>query len=60
LAAIAKREGWQVLRFERLGRRLAIAGATVFAAALGWGSRELASRRRAGARGLALRGVRRR
>jgi HAD superfamily hydrolase (TIGR01490 family) len=60
LAEIAKQEGWQVLRFERLGRRLAIAAATVFAAALGWGSRELASRRRASARRLALRGARRR
>ena len=60
LAEIAKREGWQILRFERLGRRLAIGGATILAAAVGWGSRELASRRRAGARRLALRGARRR
>jgi len=50
LAEIAGREGWQVMRFERLGRRLAIAGATLLAAALGWGSRQLASRRRARAR----------
>ena len=58
LAEIAKREGWQVLRFERLGRRLAIAAATIFAAALGWGSRELASRRRN--QRLTMRSVRRR
>jgi HAD superfamily hydrolase (TIGR01490 family) len=47
LAEVAKREGWLVMRFERLGRRLAIAGATVLAAVLGWGSRELAGRRKA-------------
>jgi HAD superfamily hydrolase (TIGR01490 family) len=47
LAEIAEREGWRVMRFERLGRRLAIAGATVLAAGLGWGSRHLAGRRKA-------------
>jgi HAD superfamily hydrolase (TIGR01490 family) len=47
LAEIARAEGWQIMRFERLGRRLAIGAATMLAAALGWGSRELASRRRA-------------
>jgi HAD superfamily hydrolase (TIGR01490 family) len=50
LAEIAREEGWQVMRFERLGRRLAIAAATILAAALGWGSRELAARRRAPSR----------
>jgi hypothetical protein len=45
LAEIARTEGWQVMRFERLGRRLAIAGAAAFAATLGWGSRALAARR---------------
>jgi HAD superfamily hydrolase (TIGR01490 family) len=35
LAEIAKREGWPVMRFERLGRKLAIVGATALAAAIG-------------------------
>ena len=46
LAEIARQEGWQTMRFERLGRKLAITAATMLAAAVGWGSRELASRRR--------------
>ena len=60
LAEIAAREGWQVMRFERLGRRLAIAGATVLAAVLGWGSRHLAGRRRARARRFPVGAARRR
>jgi HAD superfamily hydrolase (TIGR01490 family) len=35
LARIAAEEGWRIMRFERLGRRLAIGGATVAAAASG-------------------------
>ena len=35
LARVAREEGWRVLRFERLGRRLAIFGFTVFAATIG-------------------------
>ena len=46
LAEIAKAEGWRVMRFEKLGRRLAIAAATVVAASVGWGGRAVASRRR--------------
>jgi HAD superfamily hydrolase (TIGR01490 family) len=46
LAEIAKGEGWRVMRFERLGRRLAIGAATVVAASVGWGGSVLASRRR--------------
>jgi HAD superfamily hydrolase (TIGR01490 family) len=46
LAEEAKSEGWQVMRFEKLGRRLAIAGATLVAAALGGSGSLLASRRR--------------
>jgi phosphoserine phosphatase len=46
LAAVARQEGWQVMRFERLGRRLAIGGATLLAAAVGWGGSQVASRRR--------------
>jgi len=49
LLEIARQEGWQVMRFERLGRKLAIAGATVLAAAAG-GLGALASRRRSGGR----------
>jgi phosphoserine phosphatase len=45
LAAIAKEAGWQVMRFERLGRRLAIGAAALVAAAAGWGGSRYASRR---------------
>jgi HAD superfamily hydrolase (TIGR01490 family) len=54
LARVAAKEGWQVMRFEKLGRRLAIAGATVFAAALG-GMGTMLARRRPAARRVALR-----
>jgi HAD superfamily hydrolase (TIGR01490 family) len=43
LAEVAKAEGWRVLRFEKLGRKLAIAAGTALAAA---GGTLLASRRR--------------
>jgi HAD superfamily hydrolase (TIGR01490 family) len=46
LARIAAEEGWRVMRFEKLGRRLAIAGATLTAAAVGGMGTALASRRR--------------
>jgi HAD superfamily hydrolase (TIGR01490 family) len=45
LLEIARQEDWQVMRFEKLGRKLAIAGATALAAAAG-GFGALASRRR--------------
>lgn len=45
LLEIARQEGWQVMRFEKIGRKLAIAGATALAAAAG-GAGALASRRR--------------
>jgi len=46
LARIAREEGWEVLRFERLGRRLVVAGAALTAAAVGGaGSLALARRR---------------
>jgi HAD superfamily hydrolase (TIGR01490 family) len=54
LARVAAEEGWLVMRFEKLGRRLAIAGATVFAAALG-GMGTMLARRRPAARRVALR-----
>jgi phosphoserine phosphatase len=46
LAEIAAAEGWHVMRFERLGRRLAIVGATAVAAAVGGVGRLVAARRR--------------
>jgi HAD superfamily hydrolase (TIGR01490 family) len=45
LLDVARAEGWRVMHFERLGRRLAIAGATLTAAAVGGGSALLARRR---------------
>ena len=54
LARIAATQGWQVMRFERLGRRLAIAGATVAAAAVG-GMGTALTRRRPARRRVALR-----
>ena len=54
LAAIAKQEDWQVLRFERLGRRLLALAVTLTATALAFGGSRLAARRRpAPARGFA-------
>jgi len=50
LAAIARKEGWRVMRFEKLGRRLAIIGATAVAAIVGGSGTFLASRRRASSR----------
>ena len=44
LARIAREEGWEILRFERLHRRLRFAGALVGAAALG-GAGSLVARR---------------
>ncbi len=45
LHEVARAEGWRVMHFEKLGRRLAIAGATLTAAAVGGGSALLARRR---------------
>jgi HAD superfamily hydrolase (TIGR01490 family) len=56
LARIAADQGWRVLRFERLGRRLAIGGVTLAAAASGT---LLASRRTRAPRGLRARARRR-
>jgi len=47
LAAIAKREGWQTMRFERLGRRLVAATITLLATVAGFGASRIAARRRA-------------
>jgi HAD superfamily hydrolase (TIGR01490 family) len=51
LLEIARQEDWQVMRFEKLGRKLAIAGATALAAAAG-GLAAGASKRRDSARRL--------
>jgi HAD superfamily hydrolase (TIGR01490 family) len=46
LAAIARREGWQAMRFERLGRRLAAVAVALLAAVAGLGGSRIAARRR--------------
>ena len=46
LAEVAKREGWEVLRFEKLGQRLRIATAVLVAGAVGGSGSWLAVRRR--------------
>jgi HAD superfamily hydrolase (TIGR01490 family) len=45
LEKVASEEGWQILRFERLGRKLAAAGAVTAAFAVGGSGTWLASRR---------------
>ena len=50
LAAIARSEGWEVMRFDTLGRRLKLTAAVLTAAAVGGASSALASRRRPPAR----------
>src|ERR671935_420760 len=47
LLEIARQEDWRVMRFEKLGRKLAIAGATLLAAAAG-GAAASAKRRNSG------------
>ena len=44
LARVARAEGWDVLRFDRLGRRLRVAAAALAAAAVGGGSVAVARR----------------
>jgi HAD superfamily hydrolase (TIGR01490 family) len=46
LARVAREEGWEVMRFEQLGRRLKAGGAVVLAALVGTGARTVAVRRR--------------
>ena len=59
LLEIARQESWQVMRFERLGRKLAVAGATALAATAG-SAGALASRRRSSGGSRSARGTRRR
>ena len=46
LAAIAREEDWQTLRFERLGRRLVALAVTFLATVAGFGASRVAARRR--------------
>jgi HAD superfamily hydrolase (TIGR01490 family) len=55
LAAIAKEEGWQTLRFERLGRRLTAIAVTIIATVAGFGASRVAAHRRPAPRRLPLR-----
>ena len=48
LARVARAEGWEVMRFERLGRRLKIVAAAAAMAAAGGFGREVAARRVSG------------
>jgi len=50
LAVVARAEGWEILRFERLGRRLRVGTAAAVAAALGVTGSVLAARRAAPSR----------
>lgn len=47
LTRVAREEGWQTLRFERLGRRLTLAGTAVAAVAIGGAGSLMVSRHRA-------------
>ena len=46
LRRVAREEGWEIMRFEQLGRRLKAAGAVVLAALVGTGARTVAVRKR--------------
>lgn len=46
LAAIARQEGWRIMRFEKIGRRIAIAGTAIGAAAIGGMARWMIRSRR--------------
>ena len=46
LRRVAREEGWEVMRFEQLGRRLKAAAAVAFAALVGTGARTVAVRKK--------------
>jgi HAD superfamily hydrolase (TIGR01490 family) len=46
LAEIAREEGWQTMRFERLGRRLVAVAVTLLATIAGFGGSRIAARRK--------------
>ena len=56
LLEVARAEGWRVMRFEQLGRKLAIGAAAALAGIAGTSSRALISRRREGRRFRSMRG----
>ena len=47
LAELAAEEGWETMRFERLGRRLVAVAVTVLATVAGFGASRIAARRKA-------------
>jgi HAD superfamily hydrolase (TIGR01490 family) len=55
LAEIAREEGWQTMRFERLGRRLVALAVTLLATVGGFGASRIAARRKAPPRRFAVR-----
>jgi HAD superfamily hydrolase (TIGR01490 family) len=55
LAEIAREEGWQTMRFERLGRRLVALAVTLLATVAGFGASRIAARRRVPPRRFAVR-----
>jgi HAD superfamily hydrolase (TIGR01490 family) len=55
LTEIAKQEGWQTMRFERLGRRLVAVAVTLLATAAGFGGSRIAARRKTPPRRLHIR-----
>jgi HAD superfamily hydrolase (TIGR01490 family) len=55
LAQLAREEGWQAMRFERLGRRLVALAVTALATVAGFGASRIAARRKPQARRFAMR-----
>jgi HAD superfamily hydrolase (TIGR01490 family) len=55
LAELAREEGWQTLRFERIGRRLVAVAVTVLASVAGFGASRVAARRKPAPRRFARR-----
>jgi HAD superfamily hydrolase (TIGR01490 family) len=55
LAEIAREEGWQTMRFERLGRRLVAVTVTLLATIAGFGASRIAARRKPPTRRLPIR-----
>jgi HAD superfamily hydrolase (TIGR01490 family) len=55
LTEIAKQEGWQTMRFERLGRRLVAVAITLLATIAGFGASRVATRRKPSPRRLPIR-----
>lgn len=55
LAELAREEGWQTMRFERLGRRLVALVVTLLATVAGFGASRIAARRKPAPRRFAVR-----